>query len=195
AGRLLRFYDNLSLIPEADGYAPRRRAPPAPTIDPATGVFVARPPEPVVIEELRTDLTGIHGLAVDPAQGLRAEGGRDGLATLAVDDFVGAPIAPDDGPDAVAVKRRGLRALESISEIGLLAIPDAQVRPIALNPVVPPPPCEPDPCIENPPPLPPPAVRGPAELPPTFGPDELFRIQSEMVLQCEGLRDRFALLD
>jgi Bacteriophage tail sheath protein len=195
SGRLIRFYDNLSLIPEADGYAAARLAPPQPTMDPATGAFVARPPEPVVIEELRVDLTDIRGLDVDPAVGLRATGGRDGLATLTVDDFVGVPIGPADGPDAVAVKRRGLRALESISEIGLLAIPDAQVRPIALNPVVPPPPCVPDPCIENPPPLPSPVVRGPAELPPTFGINELFLIQSEMILQCERLRDRFALLD
>ena len=60
---------------------------------------------------------------------------------------------------------------------------------------MPPPPCIPDPCIENPPPLRPPVPRGPAELPPTFETDELFLIQSEMVLQCERLRDRFALLD
>ena len=53
----------------------------------------------------------------------------------------------------------------------------------------------PDPCVENPPAPPPRRARGVAEQPPTFGLDELFRIQSEMVLQCERLRDRFALLD
>src|SRR5947208_8378621 len=33
------------------------------------------------------------------------------------------------------------------------------------------------------------------DQPPSFGECDLFRIQSEMVLQCERQRDRFALLD
>jgi Bacteriophage tail sheath protein len=43
-------------------------------------------------------------------------GGRDGLATLTADDFVGF----DEGPG----RRRGLAALDEIDEIGLLAVPD-----------------------------------------------------------------------
>ncbi len=148
-----------------------------------------------MIEELRVDLTDIRGLDVDPAVGLRATGGRDGLATLTVDDFVGAPVGPADGPDAVAVKRRGCARSSRSPRSASSRSRTRKCARSRSNPVVPPPPCVPDPCIENPPPLPPPVVRGPAELPPTFGIDELFLIQSEMILQCERLRDRFALLD
>jgi phage tail sheath protein FI len=195
AGRLIRFYEGLSLIPENDVYGPRRLAPPKPRLDSSTGEFVARPPEPVVIEELRTDLMDLRGLEVTPDEELIARGGRDGLAALEVRDFIGEPLAIDDGPDAVAYKKRGLRAFEEISEIALLAVPDGQVRPGEIHPLAPPEPCEPDPCVTNPPPE---AIRLPLalpELPPTFGSEELFRIQSEMILQCELKRDRFAVLD
>jgi uncharacterized protein len=194
-GRLIRFYEGLSLIVENDLYGPRRLAPPKPSFDTSTGAFVARPPEPVVIEELRADLTDLRGLEVAPDDELVAAGGRDGLAALEVRDFVGEPLAIDDGPDAVAHKRRGLRALEEISEIAILAVPDAQVRPLEVHRLAPPVPCVPDPCVPNPPPE---AIRvphTPPEHPPTFGSEELFRIQSEMILQCESKRDRFALLD
>jgi hypothetical protein len=147
-----------------------------------------------VIEELRTDLTDVRGLDVDPSTTLGMTGGHDGLAMLAVRDFVGEPLASEDGPTAVADKRRGLRALEEIPEVALLAVPDAQVRAIEVHPVREPERCVPDPCID-PPPEPTPPQRVPPEQPPTFGAEELFRIQSEMVLQCELKRDRFALLD
>lgn len=194
-GRLIRFFDGLSLVPEAAVYGPSRLAPPRPIFDSATGAFVAPPPEPVVVEELRTDLTDLRGLDADPTHLLRPAGGRDGLVMLSVDDFVGQPVAPDDGPEATAVKRRGLRALEDIDEIGLLAVPDAQVRLTEPHAVALPEPCVPDPCLDNPPPLPVPRPRPAPEQPPTFGPEELFRIQSEAVLQCERKRYRFALLD
>ncbi len=194
-GRLIRFYDGLSIVARHERYGPARLFPPRPTFDPATGAFVSRPPEPLVIDELRTDLTDVRGLDVDPSRMLRMTGGRDGLGELAVQDFVGEPVAPDDGPAAVADKRRGLRALEEISEVALLAVPDAQVRPIEVHPVLPPEPCVPDPCLDPPTVETRPPPRGAADLPPTLGPDELFRIQSEMVLQCELKRDRFALLD
>jgi len=195
AGRLIRFYDGLSLIPEDEGYGPARLYPPRPTFDMATGAFVARAPEPVVIHELRTDLSDIRGLDVDPGRVLRGAGGRDGLAALTVRDFIGEPVAIDDGPDAVADKRRGLRALEEVSEVALLAVPDAQVRPIDVHPIAPPEPCVPDPCVANSPADVVPAQPTFGEQPPTFTSEELFRIQSEMVLQCELKRDRFALLD
>jgi phage tail sheath protein FI len=193
--RLIRFYEGLSLIPENDTYGPRRLASPKPRLDTSTGEFVARPPEPVVIEELRSDPMDLRGLEVLPDNELIASGGRDGLAALEVRDFIGEPLAIDDGPDAVAYKKRGLRAFEEISEIALLAVPDAQVQPIEIHPLAPPEPCVPDPCVANPPPE---AIRRsttPPEQPPTFGSEELFRIQSEMILQCELKRDRFAVLD
>lgn len=194
-GRLIRFYEGLSLIPENDAHGPRTLAPPKPRLDTSTGEFVARPPEPVVIEELRSDVTDLRGLEVLPDAELIATGGRDGLAALEVRDFIGEPLAMDDGPDAIAHKKRGLRAFEEISEIALLAVPDAQVHPIEIHPLAPPEPCVPDQCVVNPPAE---AIRlpiTPPEHPPTFGSEELFRIQSEMILQCELRRDRFAVLD
>ncbi len=204
AGRLIRFYDGLSLVARTERYGPARLRPPRPTFDSVTGAFVARAPEPVVIEELRRDpdldarpglpLWDVRGLDVDPSRMLRLTGGHDGLAALAVRDFVGEPVGPADGPVTIADKRRGLRALEEISEIALLAAPDAQIRPIEVNPLGEQERCVPDPCVDPPPePAPPPRVL--PEQPPTFGAEELFRIQSEMVLQCELKRDRFALLD
>ncbi len=124
------------------------------------------PPEPIVVEELRADLTDLRGLDVDPATILRLAGGRDGLMALSVRDLVGEPVGPDDRPVAVAYKRRGLRALEEVDEVALLAVPDAQPRPIDRNPTDPQPPCEPDPCWDEPaaPPLPSPV--GAIEQPP-----------------------------
>jgi phage tail sheath protein FI len=194
-GRLIRFYDRLSLIPENDAYGPKLLAPITPTIDPTTQENVRKSPEPIVIEELRPDVTILTGLAANPFLNVPLKGGKDGLASLVVYDFIGEPISNDDGSDAVAFKRRGLRALEELSEIGLLAIPDAQIRPIELNPLQPPVPCVPDPCIKNPPPDPEPFPQPIPEFPPLFGKEDLFRIQSEMIIQCELKRDRFALLD
>jgi phage tail sheath protein FI len=194
-GRLIRFYEGLTMIPESAGYAPTRLAAVTFKVDPSSGPARPSPPEPVVVEDLRADPTDLRGLDVDLNRPFALTGGHDGLAALAVRDFYGEPIAPDDGPVAVAYKRRGLRALEDVSEVAVLAIPDAQVRPIAINPISPVPPCEPDPCVDNPPPQAPPFDRSPAEQPPAFGSEEMFRIQSEMVLQCELKRDRFALLD
>jgi len=195
AGQLIRFYDRLSLIPESTAYGPSVLADVAPLIDPSSGLSAPKAPEPIVLEELRPDTTVLVGLVANPSLTVPLTGGADGLASLAVYDFVGEPVAMDDGPVAVAFKRRGLRALEEISEIGLLAIPDAQIRPIELNPLSPPTPCVPDPCIKNPPPLPVAPLAPVPDMPPLFGKTELFQIQSEMVLQCETKRYRFALLD
>ena len=195
SGELIRFYDRLSLVPESANYGPLVLAPVALPLDAPLGASAPKPPEPIVVEELRPDTTDLVGLRADPTLALSLVGGRDGLAELSVYDFVGEPIGPEDGAFATAAKRRGLRALEENAEIGLLAVPDAQVRPIELNPVRSPRPCVPDPCVPNPLPLPDPLPRPLPESPPTFDATELFRIQSEMIGQCERKRDRFALLD
>lgn len=195
SGRVVRFYDGLTMIPEHDGYGPRRLMLRTWTEDPASGAAQPVPAEPIIVDDVRHDPTDVTGISIDPFATLPCTGGRDGLIALAVDDFIGQPIEPDDDLAALALKLRGLRALEDISEIGLLAVPDAQVRPVSVNPTAAPEPCVPDPCVWNPPPDPVSPPRDPGEQPPTFGMAELFRIQSEMILQCERKRDRFALLD
>jgi phage tail sheath protein FI len=197
-GRLIRVYERLSLVPSHPRYAPLVLPGPTRPEDPRDVELVelkVTPPEPVTVEELRVDLTDVAGLEIDPFARVALVGGRDGLAPLAVGDFIGEPVLPEDGPAAIATKRRGLRALEDIAEVALLAVPDAQPAPVDVNPVLPPEVCIPDPCIDRPPEPPVVLPSGEQEPPPAFSDEQLFRVQSELVLQCERRRDRFALLD
>ncbi len=187
-GRLVRVYEGLSLVPEHPRYGPA-------VLAPLRTPEAATPPEPVLIEEVRPDVTALALLDVTDPAARRLTGGRDGLASLRVGDFVGEPVAADDSPASVAAKSRGLRTVERHGEVGLLAVPDVLVRPEAPHPVVPPPPCVPDPCLDPPASGPPPAAPAPVELPPVFSPEDVYRVQAAMVLQCETRRDRFALLD
>ncbi|MFO1322798.1 MAG: phage tail sheath subtilisin-like domain-containing protein [Burkholderiales bacterium] len=124
-------------------------------------------------------------------------GGRDGLATLTADDFVGEPFAPDDSDFARTVKSRGLQALALVDEIALVAVPDILIRPDPdpeYRPVPEPPP---NPCIGCPPPAPPRSTHTPkpiGELPPIFADDDIARVQAALVAQCEAAGDRVALL-
>jgi phage tail sheath protein FI len=187
-GRLLRVHAELSLVPEHPRYGPAVLAP-LRTPDTRSA------PEPVVLVELRPDLTLLTALDVaDPGE-RRLTGGRDGLATLRVDDLVGEPFSPEDSDEAVAVKSRGLRALERNDEIGLLAVPDVLVRLEEPHLVAPLPPCVPDPCLDPQSVTLLPAVAVPLELPPVFSAQEVYSVQAAMVDQCERRRDRFALLD
>jgi len=187
-GRLLRVYDGLSLVPEHPRYGPA-------VLAPLRSASTARSPEPIVLEELRAGQAALTVLEVDPAEQLRLTGGRDGLAGLVVGDFVGEPFATDDSDEVRARKRRGLRAVEELDEVGLLAVPDIHIHPLDLNPTVPPPPCVPDPCLDEPVLEPGTVGALPSDLPPVFGTQDVYRVQAEMVLQCERMRYRFALLD
>lgn len=184
-GRLLRVHEALSVVPEHDRYGPR-------VLAPLRTAASATSPEPVVLEALDP---APHPAALAAVTGLRLAGGRDGLASLVVRDFVGEAFSFDDSDEARAFKRRGLRAVEEIDEVGLLAVPDIHIHPLDLNPLAPPPPCVPDPCLDEPAPDLAPVADLPAELPPVFGLQDVYRVQAEMVLQCELTRDRFALLD
>jgi hypothetical protein len=106
-------------------------------------------------------------------------GGREGLAGLAAADMVD-----------------GVRALASVDEVALLAAPDAWLRPLPPQVLTGEPPPFHDPCLPGAPPpeaVPPPPP--PLEQPPTFGPEDAFAVQRELVEQGELLRDRVALLD
>jgi phage tail sheath protein FI len=193
--RLLRIFEGISLVAEHARYGPAALPADRSPLDPVTGKASATSPEPIILEELRTDLSDVSGLLVDPTAEVRLTGGRAGLAALTVLDFVGEPSAQDDSAESIALKCRGLRAVEEISEVSLLAIPDIHIRPIEANPFAPLPPCEPDPCLDEPVVELGPPLEVLPELPPVFSINDIFRVQGEMVRQCEAKRDRFALLD
>jgi len=199
-GRLIRVYEGLSLIPDHARYGPRvlakleilQDARPAPTLPAA--------PEPIVIEESR-DLTKpladwIGPLTVKPDLTIPLTGGADGLALLRVYDFIGEDVDPLDSDTVKAQKQRGLRVLEDVREVAMVAVPDIHIQPRAIPLQAPLPPCIPDPCL--PPGPPPPAVpraRAVGDLPPVFSEGEIYQVQAVMAQQCETLRDRIALLD
>ncbi|MGC2407105.1 MAG: phage tail sheath subtilisin-like domain-containing protein [Candidatus Cybelea sp.] len=108
-------------------------------------------------------------------------GGRDGLTGVTLQDFTGS------GAD-----RRGLRLLEEINEIGMIAVPDA-VLTIAAPMSVPAPVA--DPC--SPQLIPPPQAlpADPTATPAILSDADRNMLQMLMIEQCERLNFRIALLD
>ncbi len=87
------------------------------------------PPSAVIITDLRPVDEGIDTLALD-RDSYRLAGGRDGLALLTADDFIGAPIDPNDSDTVRTLEFRGLETLGPIEEISILAIPDIHIHPV-----------------------------------------------------------------
>ena len=197
AGTPIALFEGISLIPEHDEYGPRVLAPLtfSTTLDPNQVLPLA--PLPISIEELRsTRLTVLEPIQVAGPDERVLEGGADGLALLEPYDFMGEGISPIDSDEVVFQKRRGLRALELVDEVAIVAIPDINIQPVRIPPKDTPPPCKPDRCLPNqPPPVAEPRPRDDQELPPTFSESDVFRVQSAMVQHCEDLRDRIAILD
>jgi phage tail sheath protein FI len=132
-----------------------------------------------------------------PGQGrIQLKGGADGLALLGVYDLIGEAVSPLDSDVVRARKVRGLRALEEISEVAILAVPDIHIQPVDLPPRAPVSPCVPDPCLPLPVALPA-APRAPSvgDLPARFSEAAIYQVQAAMVQQCEQRRDRIAILD
>ena len=74
-------------------------------------------------------------------------GGADGLAQLSTFDFIGEEFDPLDSDEVSAHKARGLRTLEDVSEVAIVAVPDIHIQPKPTPRFSPPPPCIPDPCL------------------------------------------------
>jgi hypothetical protein len=112
-------------------------------------------------------------------------GGQDGLKTLTVDDFLGEPedILASDAEKQL--KRHGLRALEAIDEVSIVAIPDIHIQPVLPPRTAPLPPPVCDPCLEGTPepaaPVVPPVF---PEMPPIFTEQEIFRVQAALIAHC-----------
>jgi Bacteriophage tail sheath protein len=201
-GRLIATYDGLTLVPEHLHYGPRVLADPVEERaegDSLESLLLAADemPDLVVIEDLRAPSEIAQLQPIDPLDAFTAlTGGTDGLAALSISDFIGDP---DDLLASYAdrvLAYRGLRALERVSELAIVAIPDINIQPLPPPQKAPLPPCVPDPCLPDPP-LRPATPRPPTvgDLPPLFTEQQIFAVQSAMIEQCEQRRDRIALLD
>jgi hypothetical protein len=114
-------------------------------------------------------------------------GGRDGIAAVRPEHLTGA---------ADPATRRGLRCLETVDEVAVVAIPDASIQPQRAVEVAPLPEPEPDPCLPVPAAAAPRARRPVAtEGTPAFGDAGALEVQAALVAHCAAQRDRIALLD
>jgi phage tail sheath protein FI len=216
-GRLIAVFEGLSLVPAHRRYGPSVLGP---IVPPEEGFrwnrgdgaarqhrldapgrrdrLADEAPAPVVIAERRTaaDVAQLRPIAPSSIARRPLRGGLDGLAPLSVRDFVGEPAAVLDDLDTRRRRRRGLRALEPVGEVSLVAVPDVHIQPILPPGKRPPPECQVDPCLP-PPPFPPAAPRPASvgDLPPRFTEDQVLEVQLALIEHCAALGDRFAILD
>lgn len=206
AGRLVRTYEGLSLVPGHARFGPDLLPPLAETLKRKRPGVLPAAPEPIAIigPEPGHAIDPIHPLDLSPFQNTAGggrfvcslRGGADGLVTLRTSDFTGEVAAPEDSDELRSYKERGITALNTVDEVALVAVPDIHIRPIQIPLVAPIPPCVPDPCLPvsvQPPIVSPKKPVG--DTPPTFLDEEVFAVQRHLVEQCEKLRDRFAVLD
>jgi Bacteriophage tail sheath protein len=117
----------------------------------------------------------------EPLNGVYLQGGRDGLSQVTSRDFTGSS---DD--------RRGLRLLEEIEDVAILAVPDSVYQGTPPLFLTPPPP---DRCQPLPVPKADPSRDDPTAEPRPLSPGDSLSLQREMIDQCERLRYRVALID
>lgn len=137
--------------------------------------------------EIRAEVLGAGVYRLPAPAGVVLQGGRDGTAALTVTDLLGDPS------DSEA---HGLRALETVVEVALVAVPDLVAEPTEALVLAPPPAPPYDPCLEEPP-ISLPVPRDPelVERSAAFGIEQVYLGQLRMVDSCERLADRIALLD
>ncbi|MEP6832336.1 MAG: phage tail sheath C-terminal domain-containing protein [Gemmatimonas sp.] len=207
SGVPIAVYDSVTLIPEHPMYGPRLLSAAQGGI-PAAGDIstnrrtTASAPAPIAIEELRTafqiDPTQARGRVLVSARdvfdgaSLTISGGTDGLSLLRIDDFLGEPFSAADAPEIRAIKCRGVRTLDDVDEVAVVAMPDVHIRAYRVPETAPI--CVPDPCLQPEQTASPPRSTV-QELPPTFSIEDVFRAQAALVDHCEDRRNRIALLD
>jgi hypothetical protein len=198
-GRLLAQAEALSQIPEHPSYGPRVLAQPDYAATWQQGLPAAIAP-PVIIRDLAPPaLAAPPPLVTGPGELLDLTGGTDGLAALATGDFTGAAFSSRDDDSEAAAKERGLRTLDLVDEIALVAVPDIVIR-AQPDPLIEPDPLPPrDPCDPCPPPFEPrrpvATATNDEELPPAFTDEQIQHVQSALLTHCEARGDRFAVLD
>src|SRR6266511_3922202 len=195
-GRMIRVYEGLSLVPEHRRYGPTILGALLPCFS-GQPLTLPSAPEPVSVSELRSlPLSALESIATTMDKIIPLTGGADGLAQLSTYDFIGEDTDPLDSDLVRARKARGLRALEEIREVAVVAVPDIHIQPKPPPRFSPPPPCVPDPCLPlSAPPLAKPRAPSVGDLPPVFSESAIYQVQSALIQQCEKLRDRIALLD
>jgi phage tail sheath protein FI len=119
---------------------------------------------------------------------LALRGGRDGIAALQPSDFVGSAAADD---------KWGLRTLEDVDAVAIVAMPDILIKPVPPVETAPQPQPQIDPCLPGtlPPPVAAPVPPPPSERAPSFSLDQVAAVQDALIAHCEKLRDRIAVLD
>jgi uncharacterized protein len=115
-------------------------------------------------------------------------GGRDGIAALQMVDFTGDPAGN---------QKWGIRSMEDVDEISIVAVPDILIEPappIAHSSLPKP---QPDPCLPSvaAPPIAPPPPLPPTEAAPSFALDQVFEVQESLLRHCQLMQFRFAILD
>jgi hypothetical protein len=198
----LALYPGLSLIPEHDNYGPSVLAPLQIPPDAEARHVVPPLPLPISVDELRPEFTPDTLATFRPLEQMQPppdhtllEGGTEGLRLLTTYDFIGEPVDPLDSDVEKASKTRGLRVLEAIDEVSILAVPDINIQPIAIPPTEPPPTCIPDPCLPSGPQPVAPLPLLDFELPPTFTDTDIYRVQAAMIEQCKQTMSRVAIID
>jgi hypothetical protein len=145
---------------------------------------------PAVLEEqsnlIRLEVLGTGSIDLDAAEQLAAgmfylQGGRDGLSAVTLRDFSGGPS-----------DLRGLRLLQQVEEIGILAIPDAVFQVPSVLSVSPAPS---DDCFPTSVPPPNPVANDPTAVLTPLSPQESVQLQSMMIDQCVQLQYRVAVID
>lgn len=109
------------------------------------------------------------------------QGGRDGLSKVTLRDFTGA-----------MTDLRGLRLLEEVDDVGILAVPDSVFQGADALSLTPPPP---DLCQPLPVPVPDPVLDDPTAEATPLDPADSRQLQMLMIDQCERLHYRVALID
>ncbi len=194
-------YENLSLIPENENYAPAVLVPLTIPVDSDPAQTLPPIPHPIVVEDLRPDFAELaltrtlETLDVPPAP-VPLILGRDGLSLLTTYEFIGEESDPLDSDEIKKTKTRGLRVLEAVNEVAMVAVPDIHIQPFLLPESAPIAPCIPDPCLPTAiPPAVAPAPVESTELPPVFSDAAIAQVEAALVEHCENLGDRIAILD
>lgn len=184
-------FTGLSLNPKHERYAP---AVVNPQLSPqGQSKQVGMPSQYVRVRDLKSSSAPPNNLpdpqALQLFEGmLHLWGGRDGIAALTVGDFMGEPGS---------VKKRGIRALEDVDEISIVAVPDILIEPVPPIQHAPVATTAPDPCWPGASPFPaaPPFVPPPSEASASFSLDEVLEVQQALIQHCELMQFRFAILD
>jgi phage tail sheath protein FI len=191
SGSAKEIFTGLSLHPKHSRYAPGVVNPQ--TVTPAQQKQIGMPSQYIRVKDLNSPSAPPDNLpdpgALQLSEGvLYLWGGRDGIAALKTADFTGNPAS---------AKKWGIRALEDVDEISVVAVPDILIEPVPPITRAPIAQKQPDPCLPGAAPIPfaPPPAPPPSEASPSFSLDQVFQVQQALIQHCRDMQFRFAILD